>query len=314
MYIVLGATHPESGPRAGRNVYRLSLERLGERPGRRQERHLLQPLCRAARADRVHRRRRHLSHALPGPAQITSGTLAYAFGCGKPVVSTPYWHAEELLADGRGVIVPFRDSAAIARELGNLLRHDHEREAMRRRAYGLGREMIWSHVAHLYMDSFQQARRTRIDRPVKAAGLSHARRATLGTAQVEARTSGADDRLDRFVAARQVHAAQFRRRLLHRRQCAALLFAMYLEEMGLDTPETQRATTRYAAFLDAAFDPTQRRFRNFLSFDRRWLHEEELGSDDCFGRALCAFGACIGRSKQRSLQSWAMELFQSRRG
>ena len=89
---------------------------------------------------------------------------------------------------------------------------------------------------------------------------------------------------------------------------------MYLEEMGLDTPETQRAATRYAAFLDAAFDPARRRFRNFLSFDRRWLDEEQLGSDDCFGRALRASGACVGRSKQRSLQSWAMELFQQRRG
>ena len=67
---------------------------------------------------------------------------------------------------------------------------------------------------------------------------------------------------------------------------------------------------RYAAFLDAAFDRDRLRFRNFLSFDRQWLHEDELGSDDCYGRALCALGACIGRSKQRSLQSWAMELFQ----
>ena len=90
----------------------------------------------------------------------------------------------------------------------------------------------------------------------------------------------------------------------------ALLFAMHLEDMGLDTPETQRATTRYAAFLDAAFDRQKLRFRNFLSFDRRWIHEDDLGSDDCFGRALCALGACIGRSKQRNLQAWAMDLFQ----
>ena len=67
-----------------------------------------------------------------------------------------------------------------------------------------------------------------------------------------------------------------------------LQFVMSLEEMGLDTLETQRATTRYAAFLDAAFDPEQRRFRNFLTFDRRWVHEDILGSDDCFGRAICA--------------------------
>jgi hypothetical protein len=89
----------------------------------------------------------------------------------------------------------------------------------------------------------------------------------------------------------------------------ALQFVMHLEDMGLDTAETQRVTTRYAAFLDAAFEPQRRRFRNFLSFDRKWVHEDELGSDDCFGRAICALGACIGRSKQRGLQSWAMDIF-----
>ena len=81
------------------------------------------------------------------PAQITSGTLAYAFGCGKAVVSTPYWYAEELLADGRGVLVPFADSAALAREICELLRDEPRRHAMRKKAYLLGREMIWSHVA-----------------------------------------------------------------------------------------------------------------------------------------------------------------------
>src|SRR5206468_6306445 len=101
------------------------------------------------------------------PAQITSGTLAYAFGCGKAVVSTPYWHAEELLADGRGVLVPFGDSDALARELAALLRDEPRRHAMRKKAYLLGREMIWSHVAHLYMDSFQRARRSRLDVPYK---------------------------------------------------------------------------------------------------------------------------------------------------
>ena len=101
------------------------------------------------------------------PAQITSGTLAYSFGCGKAVVSTPYWYAEELLADGRGVLVPFGDSKALAREICELLRDDPRRHSMRKKAYMLGREMIWSHVAHLYMESFQRARRSRLDMPYK---------------------------------------------------------------------------------------------------------------------------------------------------
>src|SRR5205085_6484525 len=91
-------------------------------------------------------------------AQITSGTLAYAFGAGKAVVSTPDWHAQELLADDRGVLAPFGDSKAIAREVIGLLADEPRRHAIRKNAYKLGREMIWENVARLYMRSFEQAR------------------------------------------------------------------------------------------------------------------------------------------------------------
>ena len=94
-----------------------------------------------------------------GEAQITSGTLAYAFGAGKAVVSTPYWHAAELLRDQRGALVPFADSKAIAREVSGLLRDEARRNAMSERAYRLGRRMIWSNIAELYMLSFEMALR-----------------------------------------------------------------------------------------------------------------------------------------------------------
>jgi glycosyltransferase involved in cell wall biosynthesis len=91
-------------------------------------------------------------------AQITSGTLAYAFGAGKPVISTPYWHATELLRDRRGVLVPFADPNAIAREVRGLLGDEPRREAMSNNAYKLGRQMVWSKTAGLYMHSFETAR------------------------------------------------------------------------------------------------------------------------------------------------------------
>src|SRR5437016_12235821 len=91
-------------------------------------------------------------------AQITSGTLAYTFGAGKAVVSTPYWHAAELLAEDRGVLVPFADAEAIAREVIGLLRDDTRRHAMRKNAYRMGREMVWSNVAQMYMRSFECSR------------------------------------------------------------------------------------------------------------------------------------------------------------
>ena len=94
-------------------------------------------------------------------AQVTSGTLAYAFGAGKAVVSTPYWHAAELLAEERGVLVPFGDAKAIAREVVGLLSDATRRNAIRKSAYKLGREMVWSKTARLYMRSFELARAPR---------------------------------------------------------------------------------------------------------------------------------------------------------
>src|SRR5258705_2632743 len=88
------------------------------------------------------------------PAQITSGTLAYSFGCGKAIVSTPYWHAEELLAGGRGVLVPFADPRSLAREIRGLLGDEPRRLAMCRNAYELGRETICERAARQYIESF----------------------------------------------------------------------------------------------------------------------------------------------------------------
>src|SRR5262249_8921761 len=116
VYVVLGATHPALVREQGER-YRLSLERLARTLGI--SKHVifynrfveLKELTEFIRAADV-----YVTPYL-NPAQITSGTLPYACGCGKPIVSPPYWHAEELLADGRGVLVPFADSGALAGEI-----------------------------------------------------------------------------------------------------------------------------------------------------------------------------------------------------
>ena len=91
-------------------------------------------------------------------AQVVSGTLAIALGAGKAIVSTPYWHARELLADKRGVLVPFENSDAIAEAVVALLENDAERHAMRKRAYLHSRGTIWPNTARAYMATFQRAR------------------------------------------------------------------------------------------------------------------------------------------------------------
>src|SRR6266436_4297367 len=157
VYIVLGATHPNELREQG-ETYRLSLERLAKKNkvqknvilyNRFVELEELKEFIGAADL--------YITPYL-NEAQITSGTLAYTFGAGKAVISTPYWHAAELLADEKGVLVPFADAPAIAREVVGLLRDDTRRHLLRKNAYLLGREMVWSNVARIYMGSFESAR------------------------------------------------------------------------------------------------------------------------------------------------------------
>ena len=307
VYIVLGATHPglvrEQGER-----YRLSLERLARDLGISKQvifynRFVeLKELTEFIRAADV-----YVTPYL-NPAQITSGTLAYSFGCGKAIVSTPYWHAEELLADGRGVLVPFADSGALAREICGLLRDAPRRNAMCEQAYRLGRGMVWAHSARLYMESFQQARLGRQNQPFKPLAVR-----TLAEQQAEL----PDWRLDHL--ARLTDATGMFQHATHTipnfaegyctdDNARALLLTVLLEELGLGGTQVHRLATTYAAFLQAAFDRGRRRFRNFLDFDRRWL--EEVGSEDCHGRALWALGTCVGRSRRPDLPSWAASHFE----
>jgi glycosyltransferase involved in cell wall biosynthesis len=306
-YIVLGATHPDLVRDQGER-YRLSLERLARDLGIRKNvifynRFVeLKELTEFIRAADV-----YVTPYL-NPAQITSGTLAYSFGCGKAIVSTPYWHAEELLADGRGVLVPFADPQALAKEVCGLLGDEPRRAAMCKQAYHLGREMIWEHSAKQYMETFQRARLGRQDQPFKPLAVR-----TLAERQAEL----PDWRLDHL--ARLTDSTGMLQHATHtipnfaEGYCTddnsrALLLTVLLEELGQGGAKLERLATIYAAFLQAAFNPETKRFRNFLGFDRRWL--EHVGSEDSHGRALWALGTCVGRSRRADLPAWAALHFE----
>jgi glycosyltransferase involved in cell wall biosynthesis len=306
VYLVLGATHPALVREQGER-YRLSLERMARDLGI--SNHVifynrfveLKELTEFIRAADV-----YVTPYL-NPAQITSGTLAYAFGCGKAIVSTSYWHAEELLADGRGVLVPFADPRALARAIGGLLSDEPRRTAMCQEAYRLGRAMVWAKSARLYMESFQRTRLGRQDQPFKPLAVR-----TLAEQQADL----PDWRLDHLVrltdATGMLQHATYTIPNYADGYCTddnarALLLTVHLEELGQGGGEVHRLATIYAAFVQAAFDPGTRRFRNFLGFDRNWL--EVVGSDDCQGRALWAIGTCVGRSRRPDLPSWAAAHF-----
>jgi glycosyltransferase involved in cell wall biosynthesis len=311
VYIVLGATHPSLVREQGES-YRLRLQRLTHDLGIQKHVAFYNRFVDIGELTEFIGAADIYVTPYLNAAQITSGTLAYSFGCGKAVVSTPYWHAEELLAEERGVLVPFADSGAIAREVCGLLADEPRRHAIRKRAYMLGREMIWTSVARQFMESFQQARHGFAE----TAGSRRVGPPVIRTLQ-DRKGELPKMRLDHLLRMTDStgvfqHATftvpNFREGYCTDDNARALVLTVLLEELGHDTNDVQRAATAYAAFLDYAFDHSTSRFRNFMSFDRRWL--EETGSDDSLGRAIWALGACVGRSKRRGIQSWAVPLFE----
>ncbi len=305
IYIVLGATHPSLIREQGER-YRISLERMAKELGvtkyvsfynRFVELDELTEFIGAADL--------YITPYL-NAQQAVSGTLAYAFGCGQAVISTPYWHAEELLADDRGVLVPFADSSAIAREVIGLLSDDTRRLAMRAQAYELGRSMTWDHVSQLYIESFNRARvqRTAFLKPLAVRTLDEQPLALpkmqLGHLQHMSDSTGI---IQHAIYSIPDHEHGY----CTDDNARALILTVLLEEQGKDSAEVRSLASRYAAFMNNAFNRDTGRFRNFLSFDRRWLEED--GSDDSQGRALWALGTCIGRSRNAGLVAWARELF-----
>ncbi len=306
VYIVLGATHPHELQERG-EAYRLSLEILAKKNkveksvifyNRFVELEELKEFIGAADL--------YLTPYL-NEAQITSGALAYAFGAGKAVVSTPYWHAAELLAEDRGVLVPFGDAGAIAREVIDLLGDATRRHAMRKNAYKLGREMIWSNTARLYMCSFEQAR-------LQSAVLSQKSFATKTLDRQPRELPELKlNHLSRMTDTTGIfqHAIftvpNFSEGYCTDDNARAFILAVLLDELQ-EQPERVRALgSTYAAFLNYAFNAKAKRFHNHLSFDRRWLDDQ--GSEDCHARALWALGLGVGRSTHRSFQIMAGQLF-----
>lgn len=306
VYLILGATHPTLVREQG-EAYRLGLERLARQRG--VEQHVifynrfvdLPELMEFIGAADI-----YLTPYL-NERQIVSGTLAYAFGAGKAVVSTPYWHAAELLADDRGVLVPFADSGAIAREVRALLRDHPRRNALRAQAHRLGRTMIWAETALRYDASFAHAlrdhaatqRQTLLVRTLAQEPLrlprpksDHVRRLTDSTGILQHALFTVPNRAHGYCTDDNARA---------------LLLVLQWQELGETNPALEGLAATYAAFLAHALHPDSGRFRNFMGYDRQWL--EETGSEDSHGRALWALGACAAQTRDRGLALLARQLF-----
>ena len=241
--------------------------------------------------------------------QVVSGTLARALSAGKAIISTPYLHAIELLADGRGVLVPFDDPKAIADRTMELLHNETERHAMRKRAYLHARGMVWNRVAQDYMGSFERVYNERLRNPratfsakntekaldrVPAIKLDHLYRMTDATGIVEHAVFVVPNYPEGYSTDDNARA---------------LIVAVLLEQLGAGAPPgSADLASRYLAFLWLAFDQTSKRFRNCLSYERQW--QEPEGSEDSHGRALWGLGTVLGRSKDEGLRGAAGRLFE----
>ena len=241
-------------------------------------------------------------------AQMTSGTLAYSFGLGKAVVSTPYWHAKELLSDGRGILVPFGDAKALSTEISGVLTNEIRRQAMRKRAYAASRSMTWVQTAKRYLTVFEIARENvrRGIAPSIDAIVSGSKGPIIPEMRVAHFLSLCDST---GVIQHSVHSVPDRSHgYCVDDNARALLFSCTLSKFG-EMPLSETATARFAAFIRHAWNPGARRFRNFMSYDRRWF--EEAGSEDSHGRTLWALAECACEDADPSRRRWAAALFKT---
>ncbi len=227
-------------------------------------------------------------------AQITSGTLAYAMGAGKAIISTPYWYASEMLAEGRGRIVPFSNPEAMTDQIIDLLDNDQNRHAMRKKAYIFSRDAVWSEVSRQYLKVFRDVQRNRGVNPrprhvyvehIKAITdfelpeikLDHLKAFTDDTGILQHATYTIPDRDHGYCTDDNARAL-----------LAAAMGQKYLPAngWGLD-----RLSGHYLGFLLYAFNVKKGRFRNFMTYSRQW--KEAVGSEDSHGRALWCLGKAV---------------------
>jgi hypothetical protein len=296
LYVVLGATHPHLLAREG-EAYRESLVKLSAELG------ISAHVCFIDEYVDEAKLLAYLAAAdiyvtpYQAEAQITSGTLSFAVALGKPVVSTPYWHACELLGNGRGLITPFNDHSALATACLKLLDDDVLRERMRRKAYAAGREMTWPRVAEQYLRVFDKVRaetKTQRRRPRNVqmkTSLAGVERLTDACGILQHSLYRVPDRAHGYCLDDNARA---------------LILTNRLSKQAIGGRRVGELALIYAAFVQSAWNAHTGSFRNFMTYDRRWLEEE--GSKDSFGRAFWALGETALRASTEDLRQWASDL------
>lgn len=307
VYVVLGTTHPNVKKLRGEE-YRHSLHQLAGDLGvldhvMFHDRFVdLEELCEFLGAADL-----YITPYL-GEQQICSGTLSYALGAGKAVISTGYSYANEMLADGRGCLVPFEDSQAIATQIDRLLANETARHAMRKRAYLYTRDAVWRQVALSYLELFQEV----VQDPTSHVFSSH----TPSTESTSTLYAVPELKLDHLrTLTDDVGILQHARYTVPDRgfgyttddNARALVLSMQSYRLS-GSAESSEMTVLYLSFLQHAYNPRTRRFRNFMSYDRVW--SEESGSEESHACAIWGLGHTVALAQNEGIRATAVDLFE----
>lgn len=311
VYIVLGATHPGVLAHQGEE-YRLNLQRRAKELGINKSILWVNKFVDATELVEYLGSADVYVTPYHNEAQITSGTLAYAVGTGKAVVSTPYWHAQELLADGRGRIVPMKDNDALGDAILDLFDNEVERHATRKRAYQYSRPMRWSEIGKRYLELFADVRESRHAHPRPAVPRQNltAKTPELAPIRIDHLRTLTDDT---GIFAHALFTTPDRDAGYTTDDNARALIAALLAQDHLDYTQGARLDeliNRYLAFVVHAFDENKRTFRTRLKFNRHWADNPDASvSEDTHGRAMWALGETVARSPHRGHVTLAAGLF-----
>lgn len=307
IYMIVGATHPHHKANHGED-YRIGLHLLAKKLG--VENHVAFYEHFVSEEDLLEFMGAADIYVTPyhNEEQIISGALAYALGMGKAVISTPYWHAQELLAENRGILIPFRNHIQLAIEINKLLDHPDQLRSLQNRAYDYGRCMIWSRVAKRYIETFEQARNKRLrkciserklsspslrQQPLPEIKLDHMLRMTDGVGMLQHARFTVPDRKHGYCVDDNARA---------------LIVAVTVQDFKPLDGSLNELNSVYLSFIDHAFNRHSGLFRNFMSYERRWL--EVAGSEDSHGRALWGLGKAVALGQHKGQVSLADDLFQ----
>lgn len=240
-----------------------------------------------------------------GEKQISSGTLIYTMGAGRPIISTPFWYAQEMLADDRGLLFDFNDAVALSEKMLYLLENEAARIRIGENALALAEQCYWPKIGQQYVDllrslSWDEIAATRyalsndleFSLPLTPLNLQHLRVLTDDTGIFQHARYSIPDRTHGYCVDDNARA---------------LMLAVMLQADLQDTDELNRLTSIYLSFIDYSYNPSKSKFRNFMSYERQWLEEE--GSEDSAGRTLWALGYTAAYTRVSNFYHHANSLF-----